>query len=217
MKKFLLFLAAATMSFGIVACGGGASNNSNDNNVSNDSSNDSDSNDESETADTEEIEPEEKAVIGFLDAVKEADFAKINSYVTEDDLMYEEDTTQDNSEEKIVFENMTYNITSLVSVDTSDTNDQGKATVGVEIGNVDMHAVLKTYQELIEQSSDMTQEKAVALLKQAVDENKDTNGKQEVKIDVVQIDGEWKVQTTEELLSALTGGMSEMEGFSIEQ
>ena len=38
-----------------------------------------------------------------------------NEYVIEDDMMYSEDTTQDNTEEKIIFENITYKIKSLVS------------------------------------------------------------------------------------------------------
>ena len=91
MKKFLLLLTTMVISFGVVACG--------------DKNNDSNGYDESE----------EIAVVGFLEAVKQADFAKINEYVIEDDMMYSEDTTQDNTEEKIIFENITYKIKSLVS------------------------------------------------------------------------------------------------------
>ncbi len=101
MKKFLLLLTTMVISFGVVACG--------------DKNNDSNGYDESEVADMEELESEEIAVVGFLEAVKQADFAKINEYVIEDDMMYSEDTTQDNTEEKIIFENITYKIKSLVS------------------------------------------------------------------------------------------------------
>ncbi len=101
MKKFLLLLTTMVISFGVVACG--------------DKNNDSNGYDEFEVADMEELESEEIAVVGFLEAVKQADFAKINEYVIEDDMMYSEDTTQDNTEEKIIFENITYKIKSLVS------------------------------------------------------------------------------------------------------
>lgn len=94
MKKFLLLLTIMVISFGIVACGDNKNNDSNENG-------------ESEIADVEKMSPEETAVVGFLEAVKQADFAKINEYVTENDMMYSEDTTQDNTEEKIIFENIT--------------------------------------------------------------------------------------------------------------
>ena len=203
MKKFLLLLTTMVISFGVVACGGGS-----------DSDKSSDSYDATEL---EEMEPEEIAVVGFLEAVKQADFAKINEYVTEDDMMYSEDTTQDNTEEKIILENITYKIKSLVSLDTSEEGNEGKATVGVEITNVDIYTALQNYQQTVGEKTDMTKEEIIAFVKEAIAQNKDTTITKKVDIDVIQVDGQWKVQTTEELIFALIGGFTGGGGISIDR
>jgi len=96
MRKILLLLTSVMMVLGMAACGGGGGG-------------------EEQSTNTPEA-----AVAGYLDAFKAVDQAKLNEYVTEDDMMYSEDTTQDNTEEKIIFENITYKIKSLVSLDTSE-------------------------------------------------------------------------------------------------
>lgn len=203
MKKFLLLLTTMVISFGVVACG--------------DKNNASNGYDESEVIDMEELEPEEIAVVGFLEAVKQADFAKINEYVIEDDMMYSEDTTQDNTEEKIIFENITYKIKSLVSLDTSEEGNEGKATVGVEITNVDINTALQNYQQTVGEKTDMTKEEIIAFVKEAIAQNKDTTITKKVDIDVIQVDEQWKVQTTEELIFALIGGFTGGGGISIDR
>ncbi len=203
MKKFLLLLTTMVISFGVVACG--------------DKNNASNGYDESEVIDMEELEPEEIAVVGFLEAVKQADFAKINEYVIEDDMMYSEDTTQDNTEEKIIFENITYKIKSLVSLDTSEEGNEGKATVGVEITNVDINTALQNYQQTVGEKTDMTKEEIIAFVKEAITQNKDNTITKKVDIDVIQVDKQWKVQTTEELIFALIGGFTGGGGISIDR
>ena len=203
MKKFLLLLTTMVISFGVVACG--------------DKNNASNGYDESEVIDMEELEPEEIAVVGFLEAVKQADFAKINEYVIEDDMMYSEDTTQDNTEEKIIFENITYKIKSLVSLDTSEEGNEGKATVGVEITYVDINTALQNYQQTVGEKTDMTKEEIIAFVKEAITQNKDNTITKKVDIDVIQVDKQWKVQTTEELIFALIGGFTGGGGISIDR
>ncbi|MEY8320187.1 hypothetical protein AAK894_03800 [Lachnospiraceae bacterium 46-61] len=151
MKKFLLLLTVMVVSFGVVACGGNKNNDSNENG-------------EFEIANMEKMSPEETAVVGFLEAVKQADFAKINEYVTKNDMMYSEDTTQDNTEEKIIFENITYKINSFVSLDNSEESDERKATVGVEITNVDINTALQNYQQTTGAKTDMTTEEIITFV-----------------------------------------------------
>ena len=66
MRKILLLLASVMMALGMAACGGGG---------------------EEQSTNTPEA-----AVAGYLDAFKAVDQAKLNEYVTEDDMMYSEDT-----------------------------------------------------------------------------------------------------------------------------
>ena len=52
----------------------------------------------------------------------------------------------------------------------------------------------------------MTKEEIIAFVKEAIAQNKDTTITKKVDIDVIQVDEQWKVQTTEELIGGFTGG-----------
>ena len=78
MRKILLLLTSVMMVLGMAACGGGGGG-------------------EEQSTNTPEA-----AVAGYLDAFKAVDQAKLNEYVTEDDVMYSEDT-ESVTEAQVVF------------------------------------------------------------------------------------------------------------------
>ena len=182
MRKILLLLTSIMMTLGIVACGGG--------------------NGEKNT------NTPEAAVIGFLDAVKQGDQAKVNEYVEKDDNMYSEDIAEDNEQIKMMLENVTYNVKS-VNADT-----EGISIVTVDITNVDMSAVFQTYmQNAMEAATDnpkMTEEEAIAILQHSITENKENTITKTVDLEATQSEeGKWKIKTTDELASILSGGLAE--------
>ncbi len=182
MRKILLLLTSIMMTLGIVACGGG--------------------NGEKNT------NTPEAAVTGFLDAVKQYDQAKVNEYLEKDDTMYSENITEDNEQMKMMLENITYNVKS-VNADT-----EGISIVTVEITNVDMSAVFQTYMqnalEAATNNPNMTEEEAVAILQQSITENKENTITKTVDLEATQSEeGKWKIKTTDELTSILSGGLAE--------
>lgn len=68
-------------------------------------------------------------------------------------------------------------INSFVSLDNSEESDERKATVGVEITNVDINTVntaLQNYQQTTGAKTDMTTEEIITFVKEAIAQNKDT-------------------------------------------
>ena len=183
MRKILLLLTSVMMVLGMAACGGGGGG-------------------EEQSTNTPEA-----AVAGYLDAFKAVDQAKLNEYVTEDDVMYSEDT-ESVTEAQVVFGNFTYEIKSV------NTDTEGVAIVTTDITNIDMNIVMQEYMkkalEASENSTDMTQEEAMTLLKDSIAENKENTITKTVNLEVKKAeDGQWKVKTTDELNTILTGGLSE--------
>ena len=151
----------------------------------------------------------EATVAALLDAVKEGDQTKVNQYVAQNDSMYSEESETDITQSKIMFENITYDIQSVDVIDT-----EGTAGVAVDITNIDMNIVMQQYMEKAleasENSTDMTEEEAMTLLKDSIAENKENTITKTVNLEVKKAeDGQWKVKTTDELNSILTGGLSE--------
>ena len=186
MRKILLLLTAFVVALGMVACG------------------------KSEQAESEQnSSTPEATVAALLDAVKEGDQTKVNQYVSQYDSMYSEDSETDITQVKVMFENVTYHIQSVDVIDT-----EGTAVVTVDVTNIDMNIVMQEYMkkalEASENSTDMTEEEAMTLLKDSIAENKENTITKTVDLEVKRAeDGEWKVKTTDELNTILMGGLSE--------
>lgn len=182
MRKILLLLTSVMMVLGMAACGGGGGG-------------------EEQSTNTPEA-----AVAGYLDAFKAVDQAKLNEYVTEDDMMYSEDT-EDVSEAQVVFGNISYEIKSVNAEEGSTT-----ATVTTDVTNVDMTAVMQSMMTAaMTESGDieaMDEEKSMEMLKQAIEDNKDNTITKTVDIELTQVEDKWKVKSTDELLTALSGGIA---------
>lgn len=183
MRKILLLLTSVMMVLGMAACGGGGGG-------------------EEQSTNTPEA-----AVVGYLDAFKAVDQAKLNEYVTEDDVMYSEDTEGVNSEAQVVFGNISYEIKSVNAEEGSTT-----ATVTTDVTNVDMTAVMQSMMTAaMTESGDveaMDEEKSMEMLKQAIEDNKENKITKTVDIEVTKVDDQWKVKSTDELLTALSGGIA---------
>lgn len=186
MRKILLLFASVMMAVGMTACGGSGSG----------------SGDEEQSGNAPET-----AVAGLLDAIKEGDQTKVNEYVTSDDTMHSENTESDITQAKIMFENITYNVKS-VNADT-----EGIVIVTVDITNIDMAKVMQEYMQkgmaAAVGNPDMTEDEAMAMLQETIEQNKENTITKTVDLEVTQVDGEWKVKTTDELNSILAGGLSE--------
>lgn len=184
MRKILLLLTSVMMVLGMAACGGGGGG-------------------EEQSTNTPEA-----AVAGYLDAFKAVDQAKLNEYVTEDDMMYSEDT-EDVSEAQVVFGNISYEIKSVNAEEGSTT-----ATVTTDVTNVDMTAVMQSMMAAaMTESGDveaMDEEKSMEMLKQAIEDNKENKITKTVDIEVTKVDDQWKVKSTDELLTVLSGGISQL-------
>ena len=182
MRKILLLLTSVMMVLGMAACGGGGGEEKQDTNTP------------------------EAAVTGYLDAFKAVDQAKINEYVAEDDMMYSEDTEEDISEAQIVFGNITYEIKSV------NTDTEGVAIVTTDITNIDMTAVMQSLMTAaMTESGDieaMDEEKSMEMLKQAIEDNKDNTITKTVDIELTQVEDKWKVKSTDELVTVLSGGIA---------
>ena len=50
----------------------------------------------------------------------------------------------------------------------------------------------------------------MVMLKQAIEENKDNTITKTVDIEVTKVDDQWKVKSTDELLTVLSGGISQL-------
>ena len=54
----------------------------------------------------------------------------------------------------------------------------------------------------------MDEEKSMEMLKQAIEDNKENKITKTVDIEVTKVDDQWKVKSTDELLTALSGGIA---------
>lgn len=191
MKKILLLLVSIIVVWGMVACG---------------------DNKEEQKEQSSDIEQEqysstpEAAVIGYLNSFQSGRQDKANQYVTEDDIIYSVDAEdKDIATIQMLFGNITYKIKSE-NIEENDT-----ASVITDITNVDMNMVMQAIQSSLKESSDssnMTQEAIMTVIEKAIEQNKDNTVTQTVEIEVVKVNEEWKVKTTSELLTAISGGVT---------
>ncbi len=146
------------------------------------------------------------AVIGYLNAFQAGRQDKANQYVTEDDIIYAEDAEdKDIATIQMLFGNMTYRVKSLTM------GENNNAIVTTEITNVNMSAVMQAVQSSLKASSgssNQTQEEILSMIQEAIEQNKDNTVTQTVEIEVVKGNDTWKVKTTTELLTAISGGVT---------
>ncbi len=186
MRKILLLLTSIMMVFGMVACGGSNKEKGEEN---------------SNTP--------EATVTTLLEAIKTLDQTTINQCVAEDDKMYTANIGEE--QDAFIFENLTYNIESVHT-------NEGRAIVTVELSNVNMTEALQTYLENVmslgEEAQTLTEEETIARLKEAVEQNKENTISRTMDLELNQVeDGQWKVKTTDDFLSIISGGITDEMAF----
>ena len=169
--------------------------------------------------------PDEVAT-DFLTSVQKGEWEKASEYVKNKDTKktLEELTSSKDDETKYMqdlFEKMSFTVGKVKEEDK-------RATVESTIKTVDMKLILGTIiQEVMQEalaqafSGEETDDEAIEKemtnkLVAGVNEPSAKKVTNKVKINLVKVDGDWKVDVDQELLNALTGGLSsvgeEMEG-----
>ena len=185
MRKFLLLLTSIMMVLGMAACGGAAEEQEQNGNTP------------------------EATVTTLLEAIKIFDQTTINQCVEEDDNMYTTEIGE--SQDAFIFENLTYNIESVHS-------NEGRAFVTVVLSNINMAEAFQTYLENVmalgEEAQTLTEEETLAKLKEAIEQNKENIISRTMDLELNQgEDGQWKVKTTDDFLSIISGGMADEMAF----
>jgi predicted small lipoprotein YifL len=162
--------------------------------------------------------PDEVAT-DFLTSVQKGEWEKASEYVNTEDSKekIKEFTTSDEDVKYIedLFEKMSFTIGNVKE-------EEDKATVESEIETVDMKIIMGTiFQEMLAEafaqafSGEETDEEAqdeemTKLLVEGMNEPSAKKVTNKVNIKLVKVDGDWKVDVSDELLNALTGGLSSM-------
>jgi predicted small lipoprotein YifL len=162
--------------------------------------------------------PDEVAT-DFLTSVQKGEWEEASEYVNTDESKekIKEFTTSDEDVKYIedLIGKMSFTIGTVKEEDN-------KATVQSEIETVDMKIIIGTiFQEMLAEafaqafSGEETDEEAqdeemTKLLVEGMNEPSAKKVTNKVNIQLVKVDGDWKVEVSDELLNALTGGLSSM-------
>jgi hypothetical protein len=167
------------------------------------------------------VEKPEKVVSNALEALKKQDKEKMEEYFTYEELMnFSNEETEDaednfNNEQikKLIFAKLEYKIIS--SIEKGD-----KATVQIEITNIDMKVVMQQYftealqiamSNAFAGDSAISDEELDKKLEQIfidkMSKNDQTTKTTTVEIQLEKKDNKWKIQLDEKIQDAITGGM----------
>lgn len=157
-------------------------------------------------------ETPETAVKNALDAIKAFDSEKAAKYMDYDALMkdVETGTQSENAKEdeavKLVFKNLTYDI-------KSSTVDGDTATVKTEITNADMSSVIT---EMVTQvfalattvtNPDELGDKGAKIFEDLLNSADVKKTTKTVDIKLTKVDGNWRIDTDEDMMNAILGGL----------
>ncbi|MEA5058083.1 MAG: hypothetical protein VB047_11065 [Anaerotignum propionicum] len=156
----------------------------------------------------EKIDPPDKVVASYLDALKNGDLTSAKAFVNEenDEILSETEDESANTLIKSILKNLTYEV---VSTDAKDTT----ATVKTSIKNIDMKTVMgEVFSELLSlafsgldaESLEVKQNEAFA---KALETNKETIKETEVNIQLEKKETGWIIIPTEDLADGITGGL----------
>lgn len=170
------------------------------------------------------VEKPEKVVSNALEALKKQDQEKMKEYFTYEELMnfsneekkeIEESDDSFDSEQikKLIFAKLEYKI-------LSSTEKGDKATVEIEITNIDMKVVMQQYlaeafqiamSNAFDEDSAISDEEIDKKLEQIfidkMSKNDQTTKTTTVEIQLEKKDNKWQIQLDEKIQDAITGGM----------
>lgn len=156
----------------------------------------------------EKIDPPDKVVASYLDALKNGDLTSAKAFVNEekDEILSETEDESANTLIKSILKNLTYEV---VSTDVKDTT----ATVKASIKNIDMKTVMgEVFSELLSLAfsgldAEALEAKQNEAFAKALETNKQTIKETEVNIQLEKKETGWIIIPTEDLADGITGGL----------
>lgn len=156
----------------------------------------------------EKIDPPDKVVASYLDALKNGDLTSAKAFVNEenDEILSETEDESANTLIKSILKNLTYEV---VSTDVKDTT----ATVKASIKNIDMKTVMgEVFSELLSLAfsgldAEALEAKQNEAFAKALETNKETIKETEVNIQLEKKETGWIIIPTEDLADGITGGL----------
>ncbi|MCQ4937383.1 hypothetical protein [Anaerotignum propionicum] len=156
----------------------------------------------------EKIDPPEKVVASYLDALKNGDLTSAKAYVNEenDEILSETEDESTNTLINSILKNLTYKV---VSTEVKDST----ATVKTTIKNIDMKTVMgEVFSELLSLAfsgldAEALETKQNEAFAKALEANKDTLKETEVTIQLEKKETGWIIIPTEDLADGITGGL----------
>lgn len=156
----------------------------------------------------EKIDPPEKVVANYLNALKSKDLETAKTYVNEenDEILSETEDEELANEMLTILESLSFNV---VSTKVNDST----ATVKTTIKNIDMKPVMGeviselfslAFSNVDEETMEIKQKEAFA---NALEANKDTTIETEVEIQLEKTEAGWLIIPDEELADGVTGGL----------
>ena len=156
----------------------------------------------------EKIDPPDKVVANYLDALKNGDLTSAKAYVNEenDEILSDTEDEETNSQINSILKTLSYNV---VSTEVNDST----ATVKTSIKNIDMKKVMgEVFSELLSLAFSGLDEETLATKQdeafaKALEANKDTTVETEVEIQLEKTETGWIIIPTEDLADGITGGL----------
>ncbi len=156
----------------------------------------------------EKIDPPEKVVASYLDALKNGDLTSAKAYVNEenDEILSETEDESTNTLINSILKNLTYEV---VSTEVNDST----ATVKATIKNIDMKTVMgEVFSELLSLAfsgldAEALETKQNEAFAKALEANKETIKETEVNIQLEKKETGWIIIPTEDLADGITGGL----------
>lgn len=156
----------------------------------------------------EKIDPPEKVVASYLDALKNGDLTSAKAYVNEenDEILSETEDESTNTLINSILKNLTYKV---VSTEVKDST----AIVKTTIKNIDMKTVMgEVFSELLSLAfsgldAEALETKQNEAFAKALEANKDTLKETEVTIQLEKKETGWIIIPTEDLADGITGGL----------
>lgn len=162
----------------------------------------------------------ESVVEDAIQAFQSADVNAMRQYWGNTELTSSQDTTEDDAYAQQMLEQLASGLTYQIT-DSSEDTKAGTATVTVEFTNIDMSTVFSEWMGEIfskalgyaflpadqqpseEELSDLSME----ALREAVENHADDKVTNTVDIPLSLVENEWKIDTSDEVIDAMTGGM----------
>lgn len=153
----------------------------------------------------------EKTVNNMFESLKKGDFEQTSQYINYNEVslinqLEEEENTEINADEKILFESLEWNIKSI--------NEQGEtASIEVEVTNKDYEVAFKNYiQEMFKKflnNEDISEQEQFDLLLNEIKKEETGTKTTTQTITAVKENGKWRITADDNLTKALYPGLEE--------